>query len=132
MADKQPTVICCQRKDSNKNSSVFSDSDPYVSDEGSDYVPDTNTSESSDMEVNVRKFVKKVFLSIHGLQNSRGRIKDIASKISSGCNTSIVDGRGHHGHHKRKYNEDQLRSVRSFIKELSKYQSHYSRSDNPN
>ncbi|KAF2890949.1 hypothetical protein ILUMI_15224 [Ignelater luminosus] len=50
MPDKQPTVICCQRKDSNKNSSVFSDSDPYVSDEGSDYVPDTNTSESSNIE----------------------------------------------------------------------------------
>ncbi|KAF2892553.1 hypothetical protein ILUMI_13613 [Ignelater luminosus] len=39
---------------------------------------------------------------------------------------------GHHGHHKRKYNEDQLRLVRSFIEELPKYQSHYSRSDNPN
>lgn len=74
---------------------------------------------------------KKAFLSIRDLQNNRGRVENKATKMSKGSNTLSRDKRGFHSNLK-KYTEEQINAVRMFIEKLLKYESHYSRKDNPN
>lgn len=73
---------------------------------------------------------KKAFLSIHGLQMHRGRVENIVKNLQLGLLTPKMDGRGQHGHHVKKYSDQQIEFVKSFIERLSKYESHYSRNDN--
>lgn len=55
-----------------------------------------------------KKICKKAFLNIHGLQNNRGTIENIVVNITKGCSTPLMDKRGCHKNHKRKYKEEQF------------------------
>lgn len=80
------------------------------------------------VEINV---CKKAFLNIHGVQKSRGRIEQLVKKMSDGLSTSPLDKRGLHDARSNKYTEEQNESVFAHISSIPKYQSHYSRKDNP-
>lgn len=75
---------------------------------------------------------KLMFLSIYGLQNNRGRIANLQRQLKDGRQTPKVDGRGRHGNNVRKYSDDDIQTARNFIDGIPKYQSHYSRKQNPN
>lgn len=73
---------------------------------------------------------KTEFLSIHGLQNSRGRLNAIVSAIANGATTPKSDKRGKHKNRPNKISDSRIQSVRNHINSIPKYQSHYSRSVN--
>lgn len=75
---------------------------------------------------------KKAFLNIHGLQKSRGRIEQLVKKIAQGLSMSPLDKRGLHQKRPNKFSNDQQNNVIEHINQIPKYQSHYSRKDNPN
>ncbi|XP_039283499.1 uncharacterized protein LOC111052342 isoform X2 [Nilaparvata lugens] len=75
---------------------------------------------------------KKSFMSIHGLQNARGRINNIIKKIVSEKSTPSSDKRGTHDTRPHKVSAEAENSVHEHIKAIPKYQSHYSRAQNPN
>lgn len=74
------------------------------------------------------KVCKTAFISLHGL--SRGRLEYIVSKLKVGETIPQSDRRGKHQNHKRKYTQDVVDNVHSFIGKLPRYQSHYSRNRN--
>lgn len=65
---------------------------------------------------------KKSFMSIHGLQNSRGRIKNIITKIKSNVTTLPCDGRGKHNKRPLKTSDDAENGVHEHINDIPKYQ----------
>ncbi|XP_077291998.1 uncharacterized protein LOC143915302 [Arctopsyche grandis] len=73
---------------------------------------------------------KKSFLSIHGLQNNRGRINKIQIKIKV-CRVPTTDKRGKHTNRPNKISGARLASIHDHIAAIPKYQSHYSRTSNP-
>lgn len=78
-----------------------------------------------------RKIVCKVaFLNIHGLQNNRGRVENLAGRIGKGVVSPPVDQRGKHDKHPKKFTPGDINEVKCFIEKLPKYTSHYSRNDN--
>lgn len=70
---------------------------------------------------------KKSFMSIHGLQNSRGRIKNIIRKLVSEVSTPSCDKSGSHNSRPHKISTEAENIVHENIKAIPKYQSHYSR-----
>lgn len=74
---------------------------------------------------------KMAFLSVHGLQNHRGRVENIAASLKKGCVTPPSDKRGKHQNHPKKYNDEVIEGVRLFINQLPTYESHYSRKKSP-
>ena len=71
------------------------------------------------------------FLGLHGLQNSRGRLQHIQKMITK---VGVVksDGRGKHNNQPKKYTAKDIENVHEYVNSIPKYQSHYSRSQNPN
>lgn len=76
------------------------------------------------------KVCKTEFMSLHGLQSSRGRINLIVSQKIKGAIVPTTDQRGKHKNRPNKLSDEQKQSVRDHINLIPKYQSHYSRSDN--
>lgn len=75
---------------------------------------------------------KRMFLAIHGLQKSRGRLANIQKQIKAGNTVAMPDGRGKHSNRPNKYSDAHINGVHRFLQEIPKYQSHYSRRSNPN
>lgn len=78
------------------------------------------------------KVCKVEFMSIHGLQNCRGRIDHIVKMKTTGAVVPIKDRRGKHTSRPNALSADQKQSVRNHIDAVPKYQSHYSRANNIN
>lgn len=78
----------------------------------------------------MKRICRKSFLAVHGLQNSRGCLNNILKQIKSGS-TPKTDKRGKHENRPHRIAEDRVQSVHDHIKSIPTYQSHYSRSQNP-
>lgn len=78
------------------------------------------------------KVCKVEFMSVHGLQKSRGRINNIVKMKSTGAVVPNQDGRGKHKNRPNKISDEQVNSVKTHIDMIPKYQSHYSRNNNLN
>lgn len=74
------------------------------------------------------KICKTAFLSIHGLQNNRGRVENITKRMYNEI-CPKKDLRGKHGKHKKKYSDQDLQYVTNFINMLPRYESHYRRNN---
>lgn len=74
---------------------------------------------------------KVKFISIYGLK-SQMRLQLIIDKIKSGNSSPTADNRGKHSNRPNKISTERRQSVFDHIKEIPKYQSHYSRAMNPN
>lgn len=77
------------------------------------------------------RLCKSEFISVHGLQSSRGRINRLVSRKIQRAQTAGKDKRGKHNNRANQLSEDQKQSVRDHIRMIPKYQSHYSRIDVP-
>lgn len=77
------------------------------------------------------KICKVEFMRVHGLQNSRGRVNRIVKMKSQGSVVPETDKRGKHENRPKKISDEQRQSVKNHIDLIPKYQSHYSRADNP-
>ena len=75
---------------------------------------------------------KAAFLSVFGLQNSRGRVNNIMTQITHGDGTPKADERGRHGNRPSKVADSVRDKVKGHIESFPRYQSHYSRRDNIN
>lgn len=75
---------------------------------------------------------KEEFMSLHGLHISRGRINNLVKMKSTGAVLPNQDGRGKHKNRPNRLTEEQVKSVKTHIEMIPKYQSHYSRNDNLN
>jgi len=73
---------------------------------------------------------KQAFLSIFGLQNSRGRINNIMTQIVSGSGTPKSDNRGKHHNRPNRTESSILDDVINHIDSFPKYESPYSWKDN--
>ncbi|CAH0564506.1 unnamed protein product [Brassicogethes aeneus] len=73
---------------------------------------------------------KVEFMSIHGIQNSRGRINRVVKMKAQGSSVPEPYRRGKHANRPLKLTDEQKQSVRRHIDLIPKYQSHYSRADN--
>ena len=73
---------------------------------------------------------KQAFLSIFGLQNSRGRINNIMTQIVSGSGTPRTDNRGKHSSRPNRTASSIVDDMKNHIDSFPKYDSHYSRKDN--
>lgn len=69
------------------------------------------------------------FLSLHGLHNNRGRLRNIQKMVVKGV--LLTDGRGRHSNRPKKYSDQDVENVRKHIQLIPRYQSHYSRKQNP-
>lgn len=79
----------------------------------------------------LKRICRKSFLSVHGLQQNRGRLNNILKQVKSGC-TPKTDQRGKHTLNRpNRVSEDKVQAVHDHIKSIPTYQSHYSRSQNP-
>lgn len=78
------------------------------------------------------RLCKKSFLSIHGLQKSRGRMAYVIKSLVNKAVTPPKDQRGTHQNRPNRIQQDSLQSVHDHIESIPKYQSHYSRFSNPN
>ena len=78
------------------------------------------------------RICKEAFLSVHGLQNCRGRLENILTHIINGTGMPKVDGRGKHNNRPNRTPNDVLECVKTHINLFPTYQSHYSRRDNIN
>lgn len=78
------------------------------------------------------KVCKIEFMSVHGLQNSRGRIDHIVKMKTTGALVPKKDARGKHEKRSNALSAEQKQSVRNHIDAIPKYQSHYSRANNIN
>lgn len=76
------------------------------------------------------KICKVGFMSVHGIQNSRGRVDHIVNMKTSGAVVPGKDGRGKHEKRPNKLSDEQKKSVREHIDMIPRYQSHYSRASN--
>jgi len=75
---------------------------------------------------------KQAFLGIFGLQNSRGRVNNIMTHITSGSGVPKIDGRGRHHNRTNKSPQEVVECVKAHIASFPQYQSHYSRRYNIN
>ena len=73
---------------------------------------------------------KQAFLSIFGLQNSRGRISNIMTQIVSGSGMPRTDNRGKHSSRPNRTASSIVDDMKNHIDSFPKYDSHYSRKDN--
>lgn len=76
------------------------------------------------------KICKTEFLSVHGLQKSRGRVERILKMKVGGAMVPKPDMRGKHNTRPNRYSDEQIHSVKTHIESIPKYQSHYSRAKN--
>lgn len=77
------------------------------------------------------KICKQKFLAVHGLQNSKKRIQLLYEQMSEGVSAPKTDKRGKHQNRVNKISDSDLENVRTHIKSIPKYTSHYSRQKNP-
>ena len=78
------------------------------------------------------RICKEAFVNIHGLQNNRGRLENILTKIANGCSVPPSDGRGKHDNRPNRTPFDVVECVKTHVASFPTYQSHYSRRDNIN
>lgn len=78
------------------------------------------------------KVCKREFLSVHGLQASKKRVHLLVEQIKSARATPKSDGRGRHTNRKNQIPDEIVANIKTHINSIPKYQSHYSREDNPN
>lgn len=76
------------------------------------------------------RICKTEFMSIHGLQSSRGRLNNIVTQVAEGSTTPKLDKRGKHKTRPNKLSEERVQLVKDHINSIPKYQSHYSRAMN--
>jgi len=91
----------------------------------------THTHVKSASQGDVR-ICKEAFVNIHGLQNNRGRLENILTKIANGCSVPPSDGRGKHDNRPNRTPFDVVECVKTHVASFPTYQSHYSRRDNIN
>ncbi|CAG9773407.1 unnamed protein product [Ceutorhynchus assimilis] len=77
-----------------------------------------------------KKICKTEFLSVHGLQKSRGKVERILKMKAGGAMVPEPDMRGKHNTRHNRYSDEQIQSVKTHIESIPKYQSHYSRAKN--
>lgn len=71
-------------------------------------------------------------MAVHGLQQNRGRIRAILTKISEGNVVSPNDMRGKHQNRKNAIPNKLVDAAKRHIESIPTYSSHYSRKQNPN
>lgn len=76
--------------------------------------------------------VKVEFLAVHGLQNSHGRVENIAKQILCSASVPSIDKRGKHSNHPNKTHQESIKSIHQHIAAIPKYQSHYRRKQHTN
>ncbi|XP_049964728.1 uncharacterized protein LOC126485128 [Schistocerca serialis cubense] len=75
---------------------------------------------------------KETFLRVHGLQIHARRVRNLQHQMKQGFAVPKEDGRGKHGNYPHKFQDEAVQSVREFLNTIPKYNSHYSRQQNPN
>ncbi|XP_072399582.1 uncharacterized protein [Diabrotica undecimpunctata] len=78
------------------------------------------------------KICKQEFLAVHGLQKSKKRIQLLCEQMKEGASTPKADKRDKHQNKANKINDCDRENVKTHIKSIPKYISHYSRQKNPN
>ncbi|XP_049764968.1 uncharacterized protein LOC126094559 isoform X3 [Schistocerca cancellata] len=75
---------------------------------------------------------KEAFVRFHGLQIHARRVRNLQHQMKQGFAVPKEDGRGKHGNYPHKFQDKAVQSVREFLNAIPKYNSHYSRQQNPN